>query len=82
MSLASALRSYRQADEDGVMCTVSRQAVDEAADQIERLFDVLAGATVTIAHALSDGEIGERVREEFEDLHKEICDALNPQRDH
>lgn len=32
-----ALRAYRQYDEDGVMCIVSRQAVDEAADELERL---------------------------------------------
>lgn len=32
-----ALRSYEQADEDGVMVLVSRQAVDEAASEIERL---------------------------------------------
>lgn len=37
MSLIEALRSYGQADEDGVMCIVSRQAVEEAADEIEWL---------------------------------------------
>ena len=41
MSLIKALRAYQQADEDGVMCIVSRQAVDEAADEIERLRDEL-----------------------------------------
>ena len=35
--LVKALRSYRQADEDGVMCIVSRQACDEAAATIEKL---------------------------------------------
>lgn len=31
------LRAYEQADEDGAMVLVSRQACDEAADEIERL---------------------------------------------
>ena len=35
--LCKALRSYRQADADGVMVLVSRQACDEAAAEIERL---------------------------------------------
>lgn len=35
--LIEALRAYRQADEDGIMVIVSRQACDEAADEIERL---------------------------------------------
>lgn len=29
-AILSALKSYSQADDDGVMCIVSRQAVDEA----------------------------------------------------
>ncbi len=32
-----ALRAYQQADEDGVMVLVSRQACDECAAEIERL---------------------------------------------
>ncbi|MCB1506279.1 MAG: hypothetical protein KDJ47_14975 [Hyphomicrobiaceae bacterium] len=35
--LIDALRSYRQADADGVMVLVSRQACDEAANEIKRL---------------------------------------------
>lgn len=35
--LISALRSYKQADADGVMCVVSRQAVDVAADRLSAL---------------------------------------------
>ena len=37
MSLINALKSYKQCDEDGVMCKVSRQAVDEAIERIEIL---------------------------------------------
>ena len=43
MSIVKALMSYQQADEDGVMCIVSRQACDEAADEIERLRAALSG---------------------------------------
>ena len=32
-----ALMSYRQADEEGIMVTVSRQAIHEVSDEIERL---------------------------------------------
>lgn len=35
--LIAALRSYKQADADGVMCVVSRQAVHEAADRLSAL---------------------------------------------
>lgn len=35
--LIAALRSYTQADEDGVMCVVSRQAADVAADRLSAL---------------------------------------------
>ena len=34
--LVAALRNQQQCDEDGVMCIVSRQAADEAANLIER----------------------------------------------
>jgi hypothetical protein len=37
MSLIDALRSYQQADEEGVIVKVSRQACDEAATAIEEL---------------------------------------------
>lgn len=36
-ALLKALRSYQQADEEGVMVLVSRQACEEAATAIERL---------------------------------------------
>ena len=35
--LIEALRAYQQADEDGIMVLVSRQACDEAAAELERL---------------------------------------------
>lgn len=35
--IIEALRGYEQADEDGVMVLVSRQACDEGAEAIERL---------------------------------------------
>lgn len=35
--MLTALKSYRQADQDGVMVIVSRQAVEEAADRIVAL---------------------------------------------
>lgn len=35
LKIAAALRSYKQADHDGVMVLVSRQACDEAADILE-----------------------------------------------
>lgn len=35
--IVDALKSYRQADQDGVMVTVSRQACDEAAAELTRL---------------------------------------------
>lgn len=37
VALSRALRSYHQADEDGVMVLVCRQACDEGADQIDKL---------------------------------------------
>ena len=37
VELCKALRAYKQADADGVMVLVSRQACDEAAAEIERL---------------------------------------------
>lgn len=36
-ALIAALRSYKQADEDGVFVLVSRQACDEAATALDRL---------------------------------------------
>lgn len=51
----------------------------DAKCEILRLENILAGATVAIAHALNDGEIGERVHSEFEELHKEMCDVLKPE---
>lgn len=36
VELCKALRAYQQADMDGVMVLVSRQACDEGADEIER----------------------------------------------
>jgi hypothetical protein len=41
MDLPTALRSYQQADDDGVMVLVSRQACEEAAAEIERLEEKL-----------------------------------------
>lgn len=41
MTLIEALRDYKQADKDGVIVLVSRQACDEAADEIVRLRDAL-----------------------------------------
>lgn len=38
-SLADALKSQEQCDEDGVMCIVSRQAADEAAAMLRSLMD-------------------------------------------
>jgi len=40
--IATALRMQQQCDEDGVMCIVSRQAADHAADLIESLEAELA----------------------------------------
>ena len=37
MDVLDALRNYHQADEDGVMVLVSRQACDEAIAEIDRL---------------------------------------------
>lgn len=37
MTFLDALKNYQQADADGVMVLVSRQACDEAAAEIERL---------------------------------------------
>lgn len=52
--LIAALKSYTQADEDGVMVKVSRQACDEAADRIAALERALAAAQaerdLAIAH--------------------------------
>jgi hypothetical protein len=39
-ALIEAIRSYQQADEDGVMVLVSRQACDEAVTEIERLLEL------------------------------------------
>lgn len=44
MDFLDALRDYQQADEDGVMVLVSRQACDEAIAEIERLRMQLAEA--------------------------------------
>ena len=42
--IIEALRNGQQCDEDGVMCIVSRQACNEAADEIERLRGLLSQA--------------------------------------
>lgn len=42
--VVKALRAYQQADEDGVMVLVSRQACDEAASEIELLRERLNSA--------------------------------------
>lgn len=41
MAITDELLNYRQADEDGVMCLVSRQAVHESAETIESLYSVV-----------------------------------------
>lgn len=57
MDLLEALRSYQQADEDGVMVLVSRQACDEAVAEIERLRSCLK-SMIGLAHSLADDESG------------------------
>lgn len=44
MTLAEVLRRGRQADPDGVMVIVSREACEKAADKIERMQKLLADA--------------------------------------
>lgn len=48
--LIKALRAYQQADADGVMVLVSRQACDEAAAELEKLEHHLAAAYQRGAH--------------------------------
>ena len=48
MSLIDALKSYKQCDMDGVMCEVSRQAVEEA---IERIAELEADRDAILARA-------------------------------
>lgn len=59
--LPGLLRSYQQADEDGIMCIVSRQIVDEAANEIERLSGEL-DATVEAAVMAERRRCAELVR--------------------
>lgn len=53
MTFLDALRNYKQADEDGVMVLVSRQACDEAIAEIERLREVLVTANNNWRHDFS-----------------------------
>jgi hypothetical protein len=48
--LIKALRAYQQADIDGVMVVVSRQACEEAATELEKLEHRLAAAYQRGAH--------------------------------
>lgn len=66
--LITALRSYQQADEEGVMVLVSRQACEEAATEIERLggeVDRLIRCGVDLAQAFA-AQIHERQTELFQ----------------
>lgn len=62
--LVTALRSGKQADEDGVMCVVSRQACHEAADKIDRLerivneiWNTFYGENMQVANYHQNGEL-------------------------
>lgn len=71
--MLEALRAYQQADEDGVMVLVSRQACDEAATEIERLRTAIAA----IQQATLDGKVCDDVAwfSGIETLH-DYCDRV------
>lgn len=71
--LTEALRNGQQADEDGVMCVVSRQACHEAADRIDRLERIvneiwhsLYGQNMEVANWHQNGDL-EPIDSFFED---------------
>lgn len=54
MIVSDALRSYKQADNDGVMVIVSRQACDEAADMLDALEKSLADFRMMVIRLVDD----------------------------
>ena len=76
--LIRALRSYTQADADGVKVKVSRQACDEAADRIAALEAELAANTLPCGHhhslMLKSAETGDQ-------LYCELCDLRDQRND-
>jgi hypothetical protein len=63
-AMLSALKSYKQADEDGVMCLVSRQAVDEAIAALQA-----PGQTASVGEDAAD-EIVTRLYRRFKEWSK------------
>jgi hypothetical protein len=56
-TLSNTLAAYGQADEDGIMCIVSRQAVEELLDLIRSGAVVEAGWRTDMENAPKDGEV-------------------------
>lgn len=52
----NALMNYRQADEDGVMVEVSRQAIHDVSDEIEALLGVLKPFADLAKHHAADAK--------------------------
>ena len=72
MSLINALKSYKQCDEDGVMCEVSRQAVHEAIERIEMLEEQRQEDADLIEAQKREIEVLHGIRGEAEKLRAEV----------
>ena len=84
MSLINALKSYKQCDEDGIMCKVSRQAVDEAIERIAELEEALEKSLTDCQDCMAeqDQQIAELEKEneqlliELDDISKQAAKEL------
>lgn len=75
--LIKALKSYQQADQDGVMVLVSRQACDEAAGLLQDIADhLLFNTSIPVGMVRSLAGDGEMVREDRADALSEAIDAV------
>jgi len=59
------LRNYAQADEEGIMVLASRQAIEEAAEMIERMLPLIA------SHEKREAELVEALEEERKKFQQE-----------
>lgn len=75
MDLLDALAQQQQCDEEGVMCIVSRQAVDEAIVEIKRLRKLADRQTNVIIKQDDENDRLREAAEYWRDLHNKAAQS-------